>query len=71
MDWKKVEQVTKPPAVRPSDVFTAAEYAARFGMNISTARTRLGELASKGKLEAVSFLENSRHTVGYRVREND
>jgi len=69
VDWEQIETATKPPSMkRPDDMFTAAEYATRFGLRVSTARNRLRDLANKGKLISATFLENGRMTTGYKVK---
>ena len=68
----QVAKLRTTPGPRPPDVFTAREYAEKFGIRPSTAREQILSLVQSGKLEAVTFQTKGltgtlRSRVGYRL----
>lgn len=74
--WDKLGTLTtQPDLVRDPNTFTAMEYAERFNICRSAAKTRLAKLAAAGKLEHVKILIVRSDGVvqpvhGYRLNVN-
>lgn len=66
--WAEVERVRESCfQPRPKNSFTAAEYAEKYGIGITTARTQLNEMAKLGKMKAVTFIGNGAKCTAYCV----